>query len=47
LTPPCHRETELFLDDEFLAMTASVTRKIHQPTKHRLNPSCGRTSGGR
>lgn len=31
-------KTELFLDDEMLEMTASVTRKIHQPTKHRLNP---------
>ena len=30
--------TELFLDDELIEMTASVTRKIHQPTKHRLNP---------
>lgn len=31
-------KTELFLDDALLEMTASVTRKIHQPTKHRLNP---------
>ncbi len=31
-------KTELFLDDEFLEMTASVTRRIHPPTKHRLNP---------
>ena len=31
-------KTELFLDDEFIEMTASVTRKIHQPVKHRLNP---------
>jgi len=31
-------KTELFLDDEFIEMTGSVTRKIHQPTKHRLNP---------
>ena len=31
-------KTELFLDDEFLDLTASVTRRIHQPTKHRLNP---------
>ena len=31
-------KTELFLDDELIEMTASVTRKIHQPTKHRLNP---------
>ena len=30
-------KTELFLDDEILDMTASVTRKIHQPTKHPLN----------
>lgn len=30
--------TELLLDDEFIEMTASVTRKIHQPSKHRLNP---------
>src|SRR5690349_16756678 len=30
-------KTELFLDDEILEMTASVTRKIHQPTKHPLN----------
>src|SRR5579871_2900833 len=31
-------KTELFLDDEMLAMTASVTRHIHPPAKHRLNP---------
>ena len=31
-------KTELFLDDEFLEMTASVTRRIHRPTKHPLNP---------
>lgn len=31
-------KTELFLDDELIEMTASVTRKIHQPRKHRLNP---------
>ncbi len=31
-------KTELFLDDELIEMTASVTRRIHQPTKHRLNP---------
>lgn len=31
-------KTELFLDDEALEMTASVTRKIHPPTKHPLNP---------
>jgi hypothetical protein len=31
-------KTELFLDDEFLEMTAGVTRRIHQPTKHPLNP---------
>ena len=31
-------KTELFLDDELLEMTASVTRRIHQPVKHRLNP---------
>ena len=30
--------TELFLDDELIEMTASVTRRIHQPTKYRLNP---------
>jgi len=30
--------TELFLDDELIEMTAGVTRRIHQPTKHRLNP---------
>ena len=30
--------TELFLDDELIEMTASITRRIHQPTKHRLNP---------
>src|SRR6478752_862488 len=30
--------TDLFLDDEILEMTASVTRRIHQPTKHPLNP---------
>src|SRR5690348_16877153 len=30
--------TELFLDGEFLEMTASVTRRIHLPFKHRLNP---------
>ena len=33
---PCR--TELFLDDELIEMTASVSRVIHQPTKHRLNP---------
>jgi hypothetical protein len=31
-------KTELFLDDELLEMTAGVTRRIHSPTKHRLNP---------
>ena len=31
-------KTELFLDDELIEMTASVARRIHQPTKHRLNP---------
>jgi len=31
-------KTELFLDDELLAMTAGVSRRIHPPTKHRLNP---------
>ena len=31
-------KTELFLDDELIEMTASVTRKIHPPIKHRLNP---------
>ena len=30
--------TELFLDDEMIAMAAGVTRRIHQPRKHRLNP---------
>lgn len=32
-------KTEFFLDDELLEMTSSVTRKIHQPTKHRFNPT--------
>ena len=31
-------KTELFLDDELIEMTASVTRQIHPPSKHRLNP---------
>ncbi|MBI3923257.1 MAG: hypothetical protein HY318_17685, partial [Armatimonadetes bacterium] len=31
-------KTELFLDDELIEMTPGVTRKIHPPTKHRLNP---------
>lgn len=31
-------KTELFLDDELLEMTAGVTRRMHQPIKHRLNP---------
>ena len=31
-------KTELFLDDELIEMTAGVTRRIHPPTKHRLNP---------
>ena len=30
--------TELFLDDERIEMTAGITRKIHHPRKHRLNP---------
>ena len=30
--------TELFLDDHLLAQTAGVSRRIHQPRKHRLNP---------
>lgn len=30
--------TELFLDDQMIDMAASVSRKIHRPTKHTLNP---------
>ena len=30
--------TELFLDNKMIEMAASVTRKIHRPTKHSLNP---------
>ena len=30
--------TELFLDDHLIEMAASVTRKIHRPRKHLLNP---------
>jgi len=30
--------TELFLDDHLIEMAAGVVRRIHQPTKHALNP---------
>src|SRR5689334_19213202 len=31
-------QTELFLDDHLIEMAASVTRRIHRPHKHLLNP---------
>jgi len=31
-------QTELFLDDHLIEMAASVTRRIHRPRKHLLNP---------